>query len=663
MIEPMDFWVGGFLGSGLHIRLDGFRLVYLCIAVVMWGLAGVFSREYMAHYEKKTRYYLFFWATFAATAGVFLSADLLTTFLFFEIMSFTSYVWVAFDERPESLRGAETYLAVAVGGGLVMLMGLFLLWNLFGTLEMDGLRAAAGALLGDPAGQQGKVRQLYAAAALLLFGFGAKAGCVPLHIWLPKAHPVAPAPASALLSGILTKAGVFGIILVSCGMLGSSYGWGLLVAGLGLVTMFWGGLLAMFSINLKKTLACSSVSQIGFILTGIGVSCLLRAAGESPELAVRGAFLHMCNHSVFKLVLFLCAGVVYMNLHQLDFNEIRGFGRGKWVLLFCYCMGALGIGGIPLWSGYVSKTLLHEGIVEYLGIFGGVGFRAAEWVFLFSGGMTVAYMLKIFFVLFVEKNPDMGRQEAFDKMSKTYVRPASAAAILLPSALVLVLGATPNLTMDRIAALGQGFFGLEESHHVVSYFAFQNLKGSLVSVSIGLALYVVVIRKGMVAGGAYVDRWPWWLDLEYLVYRPFLQVLLPNVLGAVCRVADINMARVLAIVLGALGAVCGMVDRYCITVPYTVFMAVFGVLCRGMDHLADALILAARKTTHSQRPAAMLRQKSPSRRHAWQVLASFRENICHTGMLVEESLSFGLMLVGIGLCLTLGYLLYAFYAG
>ena len=136
--------IPGFCGMGMHFKLDGFRLVYVCIAVFMWTVSGVFSREYMAHYKHHGRYYSFFGATFGATVGVFWSEDLYTTFIFFEIMSFTSYVWVAFDERRESLRAAETYLAVAVIGGMVMLMGLFLLYDLFGTLEMDKLEAWPG---------------------------------------------------------------------------------------------------------------------------------------------------------------------------------------------------------------------------------------------------------------------------------------------------------------------------------------------------------------------------------------------------------------------------------------------------------------------------------------------------------------------------------------
>ncbi len=679
--------IPGLCGHGLHFQTDGFRLVYLAVAVLMWSISGIFSQEYMAHYEKRRRYDWFFWATFVATAGVFLSADFFTTFVFFEIMSFTSYVWVAFDERPESLRAAETYLAVAVIGGMVMLMGLFLLEDLCKTLRFDELAKAA---------KRVPRSRLYVAGGLLLFGFGAKAGCFPLHIWLPKAHPVAPAPASALLSGILTKAGVFGIIVISCRMFGADQLWGTGIACLGTVTMFWGALLALFSVNLKRTLACSSVSQIGFIVTGIGISCLLRAAGESGAMAVRGAFLHMINHSLFKLVLFLCAAAVFMNLHQLDLNDIRGFGRKKPLLLFCFLMGALGIGGMPLWSGYVSKTLLHESIVEYtqaaaaglpaasagsgaegsgrvitgiLNVTGHAAFwRAAEWIFLVSGGMTVAYMLKLFVALFVERHPD--RQEEFDNMSSCYMRSASKAALVPAAALLPLLGMTAHQSLDRLADLGQTFFGQSGPAHRVDYFSFGNLKGGLISIGIGIILYLTIVRGWMMKGEVRQDResdqtasgnryyrdcWPAWLDLENLLYRPLIQTALPGICGAACR----------------------FVDRYLVSCTVTVFLACSSVLCRAMDQLTDGAIRLARESTHSQLPRAS-RQSRPGTAQAGGFFAKqkrrcterkeqlaerllwLEKRIQKNGRLVEESFSFGLMLFAVGLCLTLGYLLLVF---
>lgn len=673
-LKLMDMMIGEFCGMGLHFQMDGFRLVYLIIACLMWGCSGIFSREYMAHYKNKSRYYLFFWATFAATVGVFLSANLYTTFIFFEIMSFTSYVWVAFDERPASLKAAETYLAVAVIGGLVMLMGLFLVYDLFGSLEMEivadgsriaalseavemiktagqdgptavflaGRTAAGSMVMGGGCAMGNPLLQLYTAAFCMLFGFGAKAGCVPLHIWLPKAHPVAPAPASALLSGILTKCGVFGIIFLSCRMLGMSHEWNLMITCLGLFTMFWGAFLAVFSINLKKTLACSSVSQIGFILTGIGTSGLLRAAGEEPAFPVHGAFLHMCNHSMFKLILFLCAAAVYMNLHELDLNRIRGFGRGKKRLMGAFLMGALGIGGIPGWSGYVSKTLLHEGLVEYMEILAEEGksitlWKAGEWVFLITGGMTIAYMLKLFFALFIEKNQDKALQEKYDKKNETYMKTESGIALLIPAVLIPICGMMPSKLMDPLAALGQEFFGLEEVGHAVHYFAFANLKGGLISIAIGVFLYFVIIRNCLMKDGAYIDRWPAWMDLENAIYRPVLTKVLPFIFGEICRI----------------------LDQYCIRAPHAFFMEISAVLCRGLDQLADGLILLARNTTHRPVAVETVRVQDPGigRVRPKERLKELVVNLRHSVMLVEESFSFALMMTSMGLCLVLGVLL------
>lgn len=626
MMNALDFVIPGICGMDLHLRLDGFRLIYLAVAVLMWVMSGLFSLEYMAHYKKRGRYYVFFWVTFLATVGVFLSADLYTTFICFEIMSFTSYVWVAFDEKKESLKAAETYLAVAVIGGMVMLMGLFLLYHLLGTLKMDELGAAARACT--------SVKELYIAGGLLLFGFGAKAGCFPLHIWLPKAHPAAPAPASALLSGILTKTGIFGIIVISCQIFATDKNWGLLITGLGLITMFLGALLALFSINLKRTLACSSISQIGFILTGIGMSCLLKSIGENNALAVRGTFLHMVNHSLLKLVLFLCAAAVFMNLHRLDFNDIRGFGRKKPALLFSFLMGTLGLSGIPLWNGYISKTLLHESIVEYAKATGGHLWTAAEWLFLFTGGLTIAYMIKIFVVLFIEKHPQ--KQAEFDTMSSSYMNQKSRIALTGSAAILPILGMLPYQTMDRLADMGQSFFLGDIPIHAVHYFTPVNIKGSLISIIIGVLLYLAVVRKMLMANSRYIDRWPNWLDLETLIYRPILQTALP----------------------GIFGWIFGLLDRYIISTPMRVFMAVSSVICRGMDHMADALILLARKTTHKQ--AA---KRRTSHIPVTSKLRNIETEIRRTGGLVEESFSFGLMLFCIGLCLTLGYLLFIFSRG
>ena len=548
--------------TGLQLTVDGFRRVYIVVICLMWAMTLLLSPEYFRHHHNLGRYYFFNLLTLGATLGVFLAADLYTAFVFFEIMSFTSFTWVIQEETPEATRAAMTYLAVAVIGGLVALMGLFLLQQELGTTQIT--------LLYDLARSCPHKGKLYAAGGCILFGFGAKAGMFPLHIWLPKAHPVAPAPASALLSGVLTKSGIWGILAISANIFRYDPAWGTLILTLGTITMVLGAVLAVFSINLKRTLACSSMSQIGFILVGIGMMGLL---GEENALAARGALLHMVNHSLFKLVLFECAGVVYFNLHQLDLNEIRGFGRRKPLLNLAFLLGAAGIGGIPLLNGYVSKTLLHEAIVEGAAEYGWA-LTGVEWLFLVSGGMTLAYMTKLYVCLFVEKHPT--RQAEFDGKKK-YMSPMSALAVMLPAALLPLLGLTANVSMNGIADLGTDFFHCGTLHHAVHYLSMENLKGAVISVVIGLALYFLFIRRFGMKDGKYVDRWPEKLDLENLVYRPLLLKWLPGVCGWVSALFGENrlsapVAKGVLRVSGILGRIfCDLPDALVLLLAKSVF--------------------------------------------------------------------------------------------
>lgn len=548
--------------TGLQLTVDGFRRVYIVVICLMWAMTLLLSPEYFRHHHNLGRYYFFNLLTLGATLGVFLAADLYTAFVFFEIMSFTSFTWVIQEETPEATRAAMTYLAVAVIGGLVALMGLFLLQHELGTTQIT--------LLYDLARACPHKGTLYVAGGCILFGFGAKAGMFPLHIWLPKAHPVAPAPASALLSGVLTKSGIWGILAISANIFRYDPAWGTLILTLGTITMVLGAVLALFSINLKRTLACSSMSQIGFILVGIGMMGLL---GEENALAARGALLHMVNHSLFKLVLFECAGVVYFNLHQLDLNEIRGFGRRKPLLNLAFLLGAAGIGGIPLLNGYVSKTLLHEAIVEGAAEYGWA-LTGVEWLFLLSGGMTLAYMAKLYVCLFVEKHPT--RQAEFDGKKK-YMSPMSTLAVMLPAALLPLLGLTANITMDSIADLGTDFFHCSQLHHAVHYLSPENLKGAAISIVIGLALYCLFIRRFLMKDGKYVDRWPEELDLENLLYRPLLLKWLPGICGWFSALFGENkltapIAKGVLRVSGILGRIfCDLPDALVLLLAKSVF--------------------------------------------------------------------------------------------
>lgn len=668
--------VNGICGFGLNFTTDGFRCIYALTAAFMWLITGLISPEYFAHYRNRNRYYLFQLVTLGATVAVFLSADLYTTFVFFEIMSLCSYVWVAQDEKEGSLRAGGTYLAVAVIGGMVLLMGIFLLYRETGTLMIAELQEA------------GKGKNLWPAALCMFVGFAGKAGAFPIHIWLPKAHPVAPAPASSLLSGILTKTGIFGILVISCNMLLHDEVWGMFILLVGVITMFLGALLALFSVNFKRTLACSSVSQIGFILVGVGMLVLL---GEENTLAARGTFLHMLNHSMFKLILFLVAAVIYMNTHKLDLNEIRGFGRKKPLLMFCYLMGALGIGGIPGWSGYISKTLLHEGIVEYIHAMEGGHLHSAfftmgsmktiEWIFLISGGLTVAYMCKLFVAVFLEENRDKEVQAAFDR-KKPYWKSVSAVALTVAACLVPVLGMLPGITMNKLADMAQGFLGVHHAGHTVHFFAWVNLKGSVISVAIGAVLYLTVVRGWMMQNGVYINRWPEWLDLEELVYRPLVLKILPWIFGNLCWLLDKIMDLVTGLLSKIGGFVAGLMDKspdVLATGLPKIGMGIAGC----MNILTDGVVVLLRKTVYRDSPQRGELEEGNALTHVIGVILNRLEKLLNktiwhhhehkkdlehlfvlkyqafkeNATIIGRSLSFGLVLFCLGLCATLIYLL------
>ena len=597
----------------ISFEVDGFRIIYICITILLWVLSSIFSVEYFGLSARRRRYHVFSLLTLLSTIGVYISADLFTLFVFFELVSLLSYPLVAHDETPTALRAAETYLAVAIIGGMTTLMGLLLLRSLTGTLEIKSLYDACRAV--------GNKRMLYVSGALTLVGFGAKAGLFPLHIWLPKAHPAAPAPASALLSGILTKCGVFGVFLVSCEVFRGDANWGAALLVTGAVTMLLGAVLAVFSIDLKRTLACSSVSQIGFITVGIAMQCIL---GEHNALAVWGTILHMANHSVFKLVLFLSAGLVYMNLHSIDFNSIRGFGRRKPVFGIVFSVAAAGIAGVPFFSGYVSKTLLHESIIEGIHLFSAEqGFvqllRAVEVLFIFTGGLTAAYMLKLAAVLFGKPGgaSESAAQEPAHKRSahkrSSYISKRGAVVLVLPAAAVLAFGLIPGIA-EALAAFGEGFMHGHAPEHAVHYFAWENLKGAVYSLAIGAAIYILVIRTVMIkkdsAGGVvYIDRWPRFLDLENAVYRPLIKAFI---------LAGVFFARV-------------------------------------AETLPDALVSVVKKTLlRPMRPG-----RFPGRFYGryYQLVRPEESDQPHTDTAVNAGFSVGLLLFGVGMCAALVYLL------
>ena len=504
-------------------KTGGVHSVYAIVTAFMWLWTELFSKEYFQHEKENLgRYQMFMLMTLGATEGVMLSADMMTAFVFFEILSFTSFTWVIHEQSREAIRAAYTYLYIAVFGGMVLFMGLSMLRFAAGTMAFDALPAASLT-------QGAQHPYLLAASGFcILIGFGAKAGMFPLHVWLPMAHPIAPSPASALLSGVLTKVGIYGILMCAVFVVPKNFSFGMTVLVLGLITMVVGAVMALFSENLKRTLACSSMSQIGFILTGVAMMVIFQSVGyeEGFEVAFSGTILHMISHSMIKLTLFMAAGVVLMNLHCLRLSDIRGFGRDHLMLKISFALGALGISGVPMFSGFLSKTLLHEALTEgaemaagdvvpavLVALLSPHGWRMLmkvfEWIFIISGGLTFAYMLRLFICIFVAKKSadrmaDIPSADRTDDVAEgiknaddsdnrkdkaACMNPLSAFVIFSASVIVFLLGQPP------IAGAIAGYVtGGEHRMTYASAFNLESISAGLLSLAIGAAVYLTVVR-------------------------------------------------------------------------------------------------------------------------------------------------------------------------
>lgn len=675
----------GMIGLGLSFKVDAFRALYTVLACFMWAMSCQFSLQYFAgHGTHLGRYACFSLITLCGVVGVFFSDDLYTTFVFFEIMSNASYPWVAHEETPGAMRAAQTYLGVSVACGMISLMGMFLCWKEVGSLSFSALREAGG----NPA--------LYLPACLMLVGYCAKAGMVPLHIWLPKAHPVAPAPASALLSGMLTKTGLFGVIAIGMNLMGENTVFGHVMLGLGLVTMTLGAVLGVFSVNLKRTLACSSLSQIGYITVGLSCAMLL---GHHGHLAAAGAVGHMVNHSLLKLCLFLCAGAVYMKAHTLDLTALRGYGRGKWLLHIVFLIGALGLMGVPGLNGYTSKTMIHEGLVELAEEIEGFSmYRLCEWVFLFAAGLTTAYMLKLYICLFWQKNPDAHKQVHYDEMTGHDLTARSALTLIITVLPLLLIGLRPNQVLLPLTNASAAFLNRPPMSHEVAFFSLTNLVGGGISLIIGIAVYVLFVRTCLYKKEeGYLNKWPAWLDLEELFYRPVFTRFLPwlgttiasfldsipssklitewipkgvsGVFSFLDRLPDSKL--VLSWIPKGVSAVFSFLDRLPESRLFTkVLPGIFVALGRIMDELIDHVMLLIKELFLTNREdLAQARTHNIFSRMAWAIAEGLhkiglipKRYIHHRspddlryGTYITNAISFGLLLGAAGIVAAILY--------
>ena len=353
------YCVGGWLPPiGINLVLDGMsRLMLLTIAVISFA-ATLFSARYMDRYTARPRYYALFMLMVAGMNAAVLTGDMFNLYVFIEVAAVASYALVAFGCGQEELEAAFKYAVLGSVASALILLGIAFNYCLFGTVNMAHLSANLAALRpADPA-------RTAAMFSLTLFvaGFGLKAALVPFHAWLPDAHPSAPAPISAMLSGVLIKAiGVYALVRVLFTVYGVSPQIAQALMVLGTLSMVVGVFLAIAQWDMKRLLAYHSISQIGYVMLALGVGGAVLARGGDRTvalLAFAGGLFHLVNHAVFKALLFLTAGAVEYATGTRDLKEMGGLRRPMPVTAGSSLVASLSIAGVPPFNGFFSKLLI-----------------------------------------------------------------------------------------------------------------------------------------------------------------------------------------------------------------------------------------------------------------------------------------------------------------
>jgi hydrogenase-4 component B len=426
---------------GAHFRLDALSGFFLVVVNLGGAVTSLYALGYGRHEDSPMRVLPFYPAFLAAMNLVVLADDAFTFLLSWELMSLTSWAIVLTHHREDAnTRAAYIYLLMASFGTLCLLLAFGLLSGANGGYAFASIRGAehTPAVLG-------------LAVVLVLVGAGSKAGIFPLHVWLPLAHPAAPSHASALLSGVMTKVGVYGFIRIVFDLVGQPSPWfGLVVLAIGGITAFLGVLYALMQHDLKRLLAYHTVENIGIIFIGLGLALAFRADGLywAAALAMTAALFHVFNHSVFKSLLFLGAGAVLGATRQRDMEHLGGLIHRMPHTAVVFLVGCMAISALPPLNGFVSEWLTFQAIL--------ISPQLPQWglkltipavgaLLALSAALAAACFVKAFGVTFLgrPRSPSAEAAREVDRYSLT--------AMYILAALCILAGVLPGLVIDALA--------------------------------------------------------------------------------------------------------------------------------------------------------------------------------------------------------------------
>lgn len=332
----------------LQVALDGFNLFMLFTISLVSLCISLFSIDYLEHYGHKSTFYALFLVMIAGMNGLVLVPDLFSIYLFLEVAAVASYALVAFGLGYDELEASFKYLMLSVVASAFALLSITIIFGMTGSLNFQAVAQGLQDL--------GARTVLGVCVAFFIMGFGLKAALVPFHAWLPDAHPSAPAPISAMLSGLLIKvSGIYALFRIIYSVIGMTPVLSQLLMALGTVSMVVAALLALGQKDVKRMLAYSSISQVGYIVLGLALG---------TPLGIAGALFHLFNHAVAKGLLFLNSGSIQHITGTRNLDELGGLGKMVPVTAGTNLVGALSIAGVPPLAGFWSKLIIIMALIQ-----------------------------------------------------------------------------------------------------------------------------------------------------------------------------------------------------------------------------------------------------------------------------------------------------------
>lgn len=430
----VTYWLGSWGKSngatiGIGMEVDALGLIVAIIVGIAVFLSSVYSLKYLKKDNGVGKYYILFLILSGSMLGFVLTGDIFNMYVMIEIMTFAAISLTAFRNNIyKSIEAGFKYIVTGSLGSALILLGTVLIYFNVQTLNLAEIAMKLPNVMGNLSTKL--------ALASLLVGYGVKAFLVPCHTWPPDAHMSAPSSISMLLSGIMSKTGVYAIIRITYLMFGLTAHKGLanLLIVWGTITMVIGVSMALMQKDFKRLLAFHSVSQIGYIIVEIGIG-----AFSNGEMGLIGGLYHMINHATFKSLLFLVAGACLYKLGTTSLDELGGIGKKMPFTTVCFLVGSASISGIPPFNGFVSKWLIYEGTYK-------AGYSLVSIIALIVSVMTLASFIKVAATAFFGKESENVR--GLDKKSDIPFTMKLPMAVL--SIICLVLGMIPSVIIKNV---------------------------------------------------------------------------------------------------------------------------------------------------------------------------------------------------------------------